>query len=33
MGLNWNYQGPDAGVAEVYEEMRQAMHGAIKGIT
>ena len=33
MGLNWNYQGPDAGVAAVYEEMRQAMHGAIKGIT
>jgi formate dehydrogenase major subunit len=33
MGLNWNYQGPDGGVAEVYEEMRQAMHGAIKGIT
>ncbi len=27
MGLNWNCQGPDAGVAEVYEEMRQAMHG------
>ena len=33
MSLNWNYPGPDAGVAAVYEEMRQAMHGAIKGIT
>jgi formate dehydrogenase major subunit len=33
MGLNWSYQGPDAGVAEVYDEMRQAMHGAINGIT
>jgi formate dehydrogenase major subunit len=33
MGLDWNYQGPDAGVAEVYEEMRQAMHSAIGGIT
>jgi formylmethanofuran dehydrogenase subunit D len=33
MGLNWNYQGPDAGVAAVYDEMRQAMHGAINGIT
>jgi len=33
MGLDWNYQGPDSGVAEVYEEMRLAMHKAIKGIT
>jgi formate dehydrogenase major subunit len=33
MGLSWNYQGPDDGVAEVYDEMRQAMHAAIKGIT
>jgi formate dehydrogenase major subunit len=33
MGLKWNYQGSDDGVAEVYEEMRQAMHGAINGIT
>ncbi len=33
MGLRWNYEGPDAGVAAVYEEMRQAMHGAIAGIT
>jgi len=33
MGLNWNYQGEHAGVAAVYEEMRQAMHAAISGIT
>jgi formate dehydrogenase major subunit len=33
MGLDWNYQGPDDGVAEVYDEMRLAMHAAIKGIT
>jgi formate dehydrogenase major subunit len=33
MGLNWNYQGADDGVAEVYDEMRQAMHAAINGIT
>jgi formate dehydrogenase major subunit len=33
MGLAWHYPGPDAGVAAVYEEMRQAMHGAIAGIT
>ena len=33
MGLNWDYQGPDDGVAEVYDEMRQAMHASIKGIT
>jgi formate dehydrogenase major subunit len=33
MGLSWNYSGPHAGVAEVYEEMRQAMHAAISGIT
>ena len=33
MGLAWDYEGPDAGVAAVYEEMRQAMHGAIAGIT
>jgi formate dehydrogenase major subunit len=33
MGLNWNYQGEHAGVAAVYEEMRQAMHAAIAGIT
>ena len=32
MGLDWHYEGPDLGVAEVYEEMRQAMHAAIGGI-
>ena len=33
VGLTWNYQGEHHGVAEVYEEMRQAMHAAIGGIT
>ena len=33
LGLHWNYQGEHHGVAEVYEEMRQAMHAAISGIT
>jgi len=33
MGLPWDYPGPDAGVAAVYEEMRQAMHAAIEGIS
>ena len=33
MGLHWHYPGPEAGVAAVYEEMRQAMHSAIGGIT
>ncbi len=33
LGLDWHYPGEDAGVAAVYEEMRQAMHGAIAGIT
>jgi formate dehydrogenase major subunit len=33
MGLNWHYAGPNHGVAAVYEEMRQAMHGVIKGIS
>ncbi|WP_138517494.1 formate dehydrogenase subunit alpha [Rhodoferax bucti] len=33
MGLNWNYTGESDGVAAVYEEMRQAMHAAISGIT
>ncbi len=33
VGLNWNYPGEHAGVAAVYEEMRQAMHAAISGIT
>ena len=31
-GLDWRYEGEDAGVAAVYEEMRQAMHEAIGGI-
>ncbi len=29
----WRYPGDDAGAAAVYEEMRQAMPGAIAGIT
>ncbi len=33
MGLPWDYKGVHSGVAEVYEEMRQAMHAAIAGIT
>jgi formate dehydrogenase major subunit len=33
MGVQWDYEGPDSGVAAVYEEMRQAMHGAIAGIS
>jgi formate dehydrogenase major subunit len=33
MGLPWDYKGEHSGVAEVYEEMRQAMHAAIAGIT
>ena len=33
MGLAWHYPGAHAGVAAVYEEMRQAMHGAIAGIS
>ena len=33
MGLEWNYSGESDGVAAVYEEMRQAMHTAISGIT
>jgi formate dehydrogenase major subunit len=33
MGLDWDYAGEDHGVAAVYEEMRQAMHTAISGIT
>jgi formate dehydrogenase major subunit len=33
MGLNWHYAGEHHGVAAVYEEMRQAMHAAISGIT
>ena len=33
MGLNWQYAGEYHGVAEVYEEMRQAMHEVISGIS
>lgn len=33
IGLDWSYKGPDCGVAEIYDEMRQAMHAAINGIT
>jgi len=33
MGLHWNYEGEHSGVAAVFEEMRQAMHTAISGIT
>jgi formate dehydrogenase major subunit len=44
LGLNWDYAGADdetqgsgesddSGASAVYEEMRQAMHGAIAGIT
>lgn len=33
MGLGWNYAGEESGVAAVYDEMRQAMHASIEGIT
>jgi formate dehydrogenase major subunit len=33
IGLNWHYAGEHHGVAEVYDEMRQAMQAAIGGIT
>ena len=33
MGLNWHYEGEHHGVAAVYEEMRQAMHEVISGIS
>ncbi|HUN91993.1 MAG TPA: formate dehydrogenase subunit alpha [Burkholderiaceae bacterium] len=33
MGLAWDYAGPECGVAQVYEEMRQAMHESIAGIS
>ena len=29
----WNYEGEESGVAAVYEEMRQAMHEVIGGIS
>jgi formate dehydrogenase major subunit len=33
LGLDWRYGGEHSGVAAVYEEMRQAMHASIGGIT
>ncbi|MEI6802178.1 MAG: formate dehydrogenase subunit alpha [Burkholderiales bacterium] len=33
LGLVWDYQGDYHGVAQVFEEMRQAMHAAIGGIS
>ncbi len=33
LGLAWDYPGDESGVAAVYEEMRQAMHAAIGGIS
>jgi formate dehydrogenase major subunit len=33
MGVAWRYEGDESGVAAVYEEMRQAMHGAIAGVS
>ncbi len=33
VGLAWSYNGEHHGVAAVYEEMRQAMHAAIGGIS
>ena len=33
MGLNWHYEGAHHGVGAVYEEMRQAMHATISGIS
>jgi formate dehydrogenase major subunit len=33
MGLNWQYAGEHHGVPAVYEEMRQAMHEVISGIS
>lgn len=33
IGLQWGYQGEECGVADVYDEMRRAMHAAINGIT
>jgi formate dehydrogenase major subunit len=33
MGLSWDYGGEHHGVDAVYEEMRQAMHATISGIT
>ncbi len=33
LGLDWRYEGDESGVAAVYEEMRQAMHGVIAGVS
>jgi formate dehydrogenase major subunit len=33
MGLDWRYEGEHHGVAQVYEEMRRAMHASIAGIS
>jgi formate dehydrogenase major subunit len=33
LGLSWDYRGEHSGVAAVFEEMRQAMHTSIAGIT
>ena len=33
LGLAWQYDGDNSGVAAVYEEMRQALHGVIAGIS
>jgi formate dehydrogenase major subunit len=33
MGLSWRYDGSHAGVQAVYEEMRQAMHATIAGVS
>jgi formate dehydrogenase major subunit len=33
LGQDWHYPGEEHGVAAVYEEMRQAMHDAIAGIS
>lgn len=33
LGLDWHYPGPENGVEAVFEEMRQAMHSAISGIS
>ena len=33
LGLAWHYRGPDSGVAAVYEEMRQSLHGVIAGVS
>ncbi len=33
LGLDWRYEGEHHGVAQVYEEMRRAMHASIAGIS